>query len=268
MVVSAMPRRTTVVPKSERNPSAAGPHRDPGLGQVLQAGQRQEALARTFADHGREVGDGSDVGDLVERQEGGRPVVPVAGPGVGGVAHVADDRHDERSELALPPPGGAHVEGVGPGTEGLRCPVARLVWMRAQPSVRYAATTPDAVDQIPDCSRESVATIPASRSVAGLSSPLREARISRAGAALWRSIHLRTSRMERFSWAAAWSSVESNAPARSVQCWSPARGPLSRLAPTMASAVTTAASQSAAVVSGDQPTRSTPGGHSTSPLGS
>ena len=41
-----------------------------------------------------------------------------------------------------------------------------------------------------------------------------------------------------------------------------------RLAPTMASAVTTAASQFEAVVSGDQPTRSTPRGQSISPLGS
>ena len=48
----------------------------------------------------------------------------------------------------------------------------------------------------------------------------------------------------------------------------PQRAPLSRLAPTIASAVTTAASHRDAFVNGDQPTRSTPRGQSTSPLGS
>ena len=74
--------------------------------------------------------------------------------------------------------------------------------------------------------------------------------------------------MESRSFAAAWRRVERSAPARSVQWCSPTRDPLKRLAPTIASAVTTAASQLEAVVSGDQPTRSTPRGQATSPLGS
>ncbi len=105
VAVSAMPRRTTVVPKSERNPSAAASPADAGLGEVLQAGQHQEPLARALADHGREIGDGGDVGDLVESEQGGRAGVPVAGPDVGGIAHVAHDGHHERRELTLPPTG-------------------------------------------------------------------------------------------------------------------------------------------------------------------
>ena len=68
--VSAMPGRTTVVPKSENKPSAAGPQRCPGLGEVLQAGQHQQSLAGPLADHGRQVGKRGDVGDLVEGEQG------------------------------------------------------------------------------------------------------------------------------------------------------------------------------------------------------
>ena len=63
--------------------------------------------------------------------------------------------------------------------------------------------------------------------------------------------------MESPSSEAAWSRVDSKAPARSVQCCSPVRTPLKRLAPTIDSAVTTAESHCAADVSGDHPTRST-----------
>ena len=112
---------------------------------------------------------------------------------------------------------------------------------RAAP-VRYAESTPDAVDQIPDCSHESVVAIPDRRSVAGEPAPVRSSRISSASAPLWRSIQPRTSLMLRPSSAAACSRVESSAPARSAQCWSPVRTACMRLAATIASAVTTAAS--------------------------
>ena len=153
----------------------------------------------------------------------GRAATLVTGPGVGGVAHVADDGDDERRELALPAAGRADVERVRRRRRTPRGRVAACVVDARAPSVRYAASTPDAVDQIPDCSRESVATMPASRSVAGASSPAPEARISRAGAPLWRSIQWRTSRMDSSSIAAAWSRVERSAPARSVQWCSPVR---------------------------------------------
>ena len=110
---------------------------------------------------------------------------------------------------------------------------------------------------MPDCSLGSVAAIPASRSVAGASSPAPAARISSAGAPSWRSIQWSTSGMESPSSAAAWTKVDRRAPARSLQWCSPERDVIRRLAPTIASAVTTAASQLLAVVSGDQPTRST-----------
>ena len=75
--------------------------------------------------------------------------------------------------------------------------------------------------------------------------------------------------MERFSMAAAWSERgEQRAGTLGPVMLAARADRSSRLAPTMASAVTTAASQSVAVVSGDHPTRSTPGGHATSPLGS
>ena len=41
----------------------------PGLGEVLQARQGDQALAASFADHGRKVGEGRDVGHLVEGQQ-------------------------------------------------------------------------------------------------------------------------------------------------------------------------------------------------------
>ena len=75
------------------------------LGEVLQAGQHQEPLARALTDHGRKVGDGGDVGDLVECEQRRRPASPVAGPDVGGISHVAHDGYDEGRELPLAPTG-------------------------------------------------------------------------------------------------------------------------------------------------------------------
>lgn len=46
-----------------------------GLGEILEARQGDHALPAPFADHGRQVGDGRDVGELVEGE--GAP----AGPG-------------------------------------------------------------------------------------------------------------------------------------------------------------------------------------------
>ena len=134
----------------------------------------------------------------------------------------------------------------------------------------YAARTPDAVDQIPDCSRESVPTMPANRSVAMASSPIVCERMCNGVAPSCRSIQRTTFLIGSDSRAAAWRRGASSAPALSVQWCSPVcpvRVPL-RDAATIASAVWTAASHRPAVVSGDQPTRSTEVGHSTSPLGS
>ena len=47
----------------------------PGLGEVLQAGQGDQSLSAALADHGRQVGDGGDVRDLVEGQR-----APADGP--------------------------------------------------------------------------------------------------------------------------------------------------------------------------------------------
>ncbi len=115
----------------------------------------------------------------------GGPVETVgARPCVDGLAHVADEGDDERRELALPAPRRADVERVRSARRTSRDRGAAPFVDAMAPLVRYAARTPEAVDQIPDCSRESVAAMPASKSVAGASAPVVVARISRAGAAV------------------------------------------------------------------------------------
>ena len=222
VAVSAMPGSTTVVPKSERNPSAAGPHRPPRLGEVLQAGQDQEALPAALADHGGQVGDRRDVGHLVEREERGRPGVPSARPVVGGVSHVTDGRDDERRELALPPSRRAEIEGVRAAQNVSKSKRWDAVDAIAA-SVRYAASTPDAVDQIPDCSRESVATMPGEQ-IGRRSVLARAVRRGSRGRGPVVAIDPSQDVVHRqfFRAAAAWRRVESNAPARSVQ-WCSAR---------------------------------------------
>ena len=137
VVVSAMPRRTTVVPKSERNPSAAPPQRAAGLGEVLQAGQHQEALPGALADHGRQVGDRGDVGHLVEGEQGGRAAAPRRG-------HV---RRWRRGRRRRPPttsganwrcrrPGRADVEGVRAASRTRRGRVAACASTPVAASVR------------------------------------------------------------------------------------------------------------------------------------
>ena len=68
---SPIPGSTTVVPNSDRNPSAADAPPAPGLGQVLEARQGEKSLASPLADHAGEVGDGGDVGHLVQGQHDG-----------------------------------------------------------------------------------------------------------------------------------------------------------------------------------------------------
>ncbi len=89
-----------------RTPAAAR------LGEVLEAGQHEEPLPGPLADHGGEVGQGRDVGHFVEGEKRGWAAALVAGPGVGGVAHVADGCHHEGSELPLPTSGRTDVQRV------------------------------------------------------------------------------------------------------------------------------------------------------------
>ena len=72
VLVSAMPGRTTVVPKSERKPSAAAPPAIPCLGEVLQARQHEQTLPAALAHHGGQIGHGGDIGHLIEGEQGGR----------------------------------------------------------------------------------------------------------------------------------------------------------------------------------------------------
>ena len=132
--------------------------------------------------------------------------------------------------------------------------------------------TPDAVDQIPDCSRSSVLRMPARRSVGTASSPRRAPRVSSAGTPSWRSTQWSTLRIETPSSDAACSNGASSAAARSVQ-WASAPVPtapetLPRAVRTMASATSIAPRHSFAALTGDQPTRCTPRGRSTAPVGS
>ena len=81
---------------------------------------------------------------------------------------------------------------------------------------RYAARTPDVVDQMPDCSRSSVARMPANTSLATRSAP-RSPSVRRAGAPSWRSTQESTSRIERRSRAALCKIGAKSDVARSVQ---------------------------------------------------
>src|SRR5665213_1811047 len=130
-------------------------------------------------------------------------------------------------------------------------------------SERYAARTPEAVDQIPDSSRGSVARIPARRSRAvpvpsrALSGELPSRRL----------IQPRTVAASAPLSAAAWRGAR-RASARSVQ-WLESEKPLSRrVAPTSALDNRRAPSQVAAPVTGDQRRGVTPSGTSTVPDGS
>ena len=80
----------------------------PGLGQILQAGQDQQPLPGALTHHGRQVGDGSDVGDLVEGQQRGWAVVVVRA--IGRRSHLA------RRRCWRPRAGRIAVGGARPST--------------------------------------------------------------------------------------------------------------------------------------------------------
>ena len=112
------------------------------------------------------------------------------------------------------------------------------------PFVRYAARTPEAVDQIPDCSRESVATIPASRSVAGASAPGVRGEDFEGRCPIVPIDPLEdVAHGELFGGGGVEQRGEQRAGSLGPVML-PGGCPLNRLAPTIASAVTTAASQS------------------------
>ena len=90
----------------------------PGLREVLQTGQDEQALATSLAHHGRQIRYGRNVGNLVERQQRGRADVAPSDSGIGGVAHVTEKGDDEGRELTLPSSGGADVESICAACEG------------------------------------------------------------------------------------------------------------------------------------------------------
>lgn len=81
-----------------------------GLGEILEAGEDEEALGAGVGDDGREVGEGSDVGDLVEGEQDRRPRRGAAG---GGLVDLVEEGADEGAVLVLGVGGGADVDGVG-----------------------------------------------------------------------------------------------------------------------------------------------------------
>ena len=127
-----------------------------GLGQVLQAGQRDDALTSPFADHGRQVGKGGDVGHLVEGQQqrgayrrcrlldrrrmagvGGPPdVLQQADHHRGDRGLVVGRRRDVDGVSRLDEPGGIE-RGVGGGLQ-------RLVG--SEPGQRARGGRPDAAE--------------------------------------------------------------------------------------------------------------------------
>ena len=126
VLVSAMPGRTTVVPKRERKPSAAAPQR-------LRAWERSWRHASTskpcpppsLTMAGRS-GTGAMLATSSRANSVGDDLPPFLRAGVDGVADLAEGGHDERGELPLVASRGTDVEGVGPVAEGieveLRCP--------------------------------------------------------------------------------------------------------------------------------------------------
>ena len=116
---SAIPRRTTVVPKSERNPSAAEPQRTRAWERSWrQASTRSPCPAPSLTIAGRS-GIGAMLATSSRARSVGGPGTPVAGSCIGGVADVADRRHHERRELLLAPARRADVQGVRSAAEGL-----------------------------------------------------------------------------------------------------------------------------------------------------
>jgi hypothetical protein len=82
-------------------------------------------------------------------------------------------------------------------------------------SVRYALSTPEAVDQIPLCSRESVSVMPTSRSCARYDAARPSSVMNSEACLLFTAFTI--SAIERSMSAPAWNSVASSAPARSFQ---------------------------------------------------
>jgi hypothetical protein len=107
---SAIPGNTTVVPNRVRKPSAAEPQRP-------QARHHEQTLSRPLAQEGGQVGNGSDVGQLVKGEQCGWQSLSRPFSLVRGVAHIAEGGDDEWSELVLPSTGGADVHGVDAATE-------------------------------------------------------------------------------------------------------------------------------------------------------
>ena len=108
-----------------------------GLCEVLEAGEGRDSLTAALTDHGRQVGERRDVGQLVERQE---DLTAVEGAGrtgdvgIGRVADVLDEADHHGCYERLPVGRGRDVDGVGRAHElsrveggvtgGLECLVA------------------------------------------------------------------------------------------------------------------------------------------------
>ena len=108
------------MPKSERNPSAAPPQRARACERSCrQARTRSPCPAPSLTMAGRS-GMGAMLATSSRASRVGGLPHPVAGTGVGRVADVAHDRHDERCELPLSASRRADVEGVRAAAERRR----------------------------------------------------------------------------------------------------------------------------------------------------
>lgn len=80
------------------------------LGEVLQAANGENSLAAAFRHQLWEIGEGSDIGQFIEREE--HRTLDVASF-VGGGLHIAKKPHDEGCEQSLAPSTRANEERVG-----------------------------------------------------------------------------------------------------------------------------------------------------------
>ena len=87
------------------------------LGEVLQAGEREQALATPLTDHGRQVRQRGDVRHLVEDQGHRQAQCALGGGAIGGGTHLFQEGDDDGRHQRLVAGWRAHVYGVGAASE-------------------------------------------------------------------------------------------------------------------------------------------------------
>ena len=135
---SPMPGSTTVVPNSDRKPSAAAPHRVRAWDRSCRQAKVSTPCPPPSLTMAGRSGMGRDVGHLVEG-EGDRHPGTDHSPGVGGGADVGQEAHHEGGGHGLMAARGAHIEG---GRGSRRRPGRRSRARRSWPGLFRFDTRP------------------------------------------------------------------------------------------------------------------------------